>query len=113
CRRVPLAGELLHELSSHRRVCQLCLAGLPESKRETISSERMHVSSRPLRIAPRAASALPHRASQMIRLPTLPVTAPPSSPASREERYGYIVDLAPRPAGSDLCLQHCRVVSPR
>ena len=26
CHRVPLAGELLHELSSHRRVCQLCLA---------------------------------------------------------------------------------------
>ena len=55
CRRVPLAGELLHELSSHRRVCQLCLARLPESKRETISSERMHVSDRPLAVAPRAA----------------------------------------------------------
>ena len=55
CRRVPLAGELLHELSSHRRVCQLCLARLPESKRETISSERMHVSDRPLLVARRAA----------------------------------------------------------
>jgi hypothetical protein len=55
CRRVPLAGELLHELSSHRRVCQLCLAQLPESKRETISSERMHASNRPLAVAPRAA----------------------------------------------------------
>ncbi|HEY0631021.1 MAG TPA: hypothetical protein VGC98_03115 [Thermoleophilaceae bacterium] len=55
CRRVPLAGELLHELSSHRRVCQLCLARLPESKRETISSQRMHVSERPLAVAPRAA----------------------------------------------------------
>ncbi|MEA2432070.1 MAG: hypothetical protein QOF65_1465 [Thermoleophilaceae bacterium] len=55
CRRVPLAGELLHELSSHRRVCQLCLAGLPESKRETISSQRVHVSDRPLAVAPRAA----------------------------------------------------------
>jgi hypothetical protein len=55
CRRVPLAGELLHELSSHRRVCQLCLARLPESKRETIASERMHVSDRPLAVAPRAA----------------------------------------------------------
>jgi hypothetical protein len=55
CRRVPLAGELLHELSSHRRVCQLCLSGLPESKRETISSERMHVSDRPLLVARRAA----------------------------------------------------------
>jgi hypothetical protein len=55
CRRVPLAGELLHELSSHRRVCQLCLARLPESKRETIASERVHASDRPLAVAPRAA----------------------------------------------------------
>jgi hypothetical protein len=55
CHRVPLAGELLHELSSHRRVCQLCLARLPESKRETIASERIHVSDRPLAVAPRAA----------------------------------------------------------
>ena len=45
----------LHELSSHRRVCQLCLARLPESKRETIASERIHVSDRPLLVAPRAA----------------------------------------------------------
>ena len=55
CHRVPLAGELLHELSSHRRVCQLCLARLPESKRETIASERMHVSDRPLVVVARAA----------------------------------------------------------
>ena len=55
CHRVPLAGELLHELSSHRRVCQLCLARLPESKRETIASERIHASDRPLAVAPRAA----------------------------------------------------------
>lgn len=55
CHRVPLAGELLHELSSHRRVCQLCLARLPESKRQTISSERVHASDRPLAVAPRAA----------------------------------------------------------
>ena len=50
CRRVPLAGELLHELSSHRRVCQLCLARLPESKRQTIATERIHVSDRPLAV---------------------------------------------------------------
>ena len=55
CQRVPLAGELLHELSSHRRVCQLCLARLPESKRETIASQRVLVSDRPLAVAPRAA----------------------------------------------------------
>ena len=55
CRRVPLAGELLHELESHRHVCQLCLSRLPESKRETISTQRMHVSDRPLLVARRAA----------------------------------------------------------
>jgi hypothetical protein len=55
CRRVPLAGELLHELSSHRHVCQLCLSRLPESKRDTISSQRMHVSDRPLLVARSAA----------------------------------------------------------
>jgi hypothetical protein len=55
CQRVPLAGELLHELSSHRRVCQLCLVRIPESKRQTIASQRMLVSDRPLAVAPRAA----------------------------------------------------------
>jgi hypothetical protein len=55
CRRVPLAGELLYELSSHPRVCQLCLPRLPESNRETIGSERVHASIRPLAVAPRAA----------------------------------------------------------
>ena len=55
CHRVPLAGELLHELSSHRHVCQLCLARLPESKRQPIASQRMLVSERPLAVAPRAA----------------------------------------------------------
>jgi hypothetical protein len=55
CHRVPLAGEMLHELSSHRRVCQLCLGQLPESKRETIATERMLVSDRPLVVATRAA----------------------------------------------------------
>jgi hypothetical protein len=55
CHRVPLAGELLHELPSHRRVCQLCLVQIPESKRQTIATERMHVSDRPLAVAPRAA----------------------------------------------------------
>ena len=55
CHRVPLAGELLHELSSHRRVCQLCLVLIPESKRETIASQRVLVSDRPLAVAPRAA----------------------------------------------------------
>ena len=55
CNRSPLAGELLHELESHRMVCQLCLGELPESKRATISSLRVHASERPLAIVSRAA----------------------------------------------------------
>ena len=55
CARTPLAGEMLHELESHRRVCQLCLLSLPEGKRITISCERVHVSERPLAVASRAA----------------------------------------------------------
>jgi hypothetical protein len=55
CDRVPLAGELMHELESHRVVCQLCLAELPEAKRATIHSQRVHASDRPLAIVSRAA----------------------------------------------------------
>jgi hypothetical protein len=55
CDRVPLAGELMHELESHRVVCQLCLSELPEAKRSTIASQRVHVSDRPLAVIPRAA----------------------------------------------------------
>ena len=50
CHRVPLAGELLHELESHRMVCQLCLVRLPAKKRATVGSARVHVSERPLAI---------------------------------------------------------------
>lgn len=55
CRRSPLAGELLHELANGRVVCQLCLARLPASKRETVTSQRVHVSDRRLAVVPRAA----------------------------------------------------------
>ena len=55
CRRTPLAGELLHELESRRHVCQLCLARLPESKRDTLGVRRIPVSERPLSVVPRAA----------------------------------------------------------
>ena len=51
CTRYPLPGELMHELESHRFVCQLCLADLPEPKRVTISCERVHASDRPLVVA--------------------------------------------------------------
>jgi len=36
-------------------VCQLCLLALPETKRTTIGSERVHVSERPLSVISRAA----------------------------------------------------------
>jgi len=55
CRRVPLPGELVHELESHRVVCELCLVTLPESKRATIGSERVPVGERRLSVVPRAA----------------------------------------------------------
>lgn len=55
CTRHPLAGELLHELENHRMICQLCLSELPEAKRATIGSERVHVAERPLAVVPRAA----------------------------------------------------------
>jgi hypothetical protein len=51
CNRFPLPGELMHELESHRVVCQLCLADLPEPNRVTISCERVHASDRPLIVA--------------------------------------------------------------
>jgi hypothetical protein len=56
CRRVPLAGEMMHELESHSLVCELCLARLPASKRTTLGAVRVHVCERPLAIVvPRAA----------------------------------------------------------
>jgi hypothetical protein len=55
CNRVPLAGELMHELESRRHVCQLCLADLPESKRATLGCHRVHVAERPLAVIARAA----------------------------------------------------------
>ena len=55
CRRVPLPGEVVHELESHHVVCELCLGTLPESKRTTIGSERVPVTDRRLSVVPRAA----------------------------------------------------------
>jgi hypothetical protein len=50
CNRVPLPGELMHELESHSVVCQLCLADLPEPHRVTISCERVLATDRPLAV---------------------------------------------------------------
>lgn len=55
CHRIPLAGELMHDLQDGRHLCSLCLKRLPESQREPLRSERVHVGSRSLAVVPRAA----------------------------------------------------------
>jgi hypothetical protein len=61
CRRIPLSGELMHDLEDGRHLCSLCLKRVPESQREALRSERVHVLARRLpvrrRAAPRAAAA--------------------------------------------------------
>jgi hypothetical protein len=55
CRRIPLAGERLHELDSGRVLCELCFGALPEERRLAVRSERVHAAERPLAVAPKAA----------------------------------------------------------
>jgi hypothetical protein len=55
CRRIPLAGERLHELDSGRLLCELCFGALPEERRLAVRSERVHAGERRLRVAPKAA----------------------------------------------------------
>jgi CRISPR/Cas system-associated protein Cas10 (large subunit of type III CRISPR-Cas system) len=55
CDRNPLVGERLHEMDSGRRLCDLCLARLPEEDRRAVRSERVHASERHLPVAPKAA----------------------------------------------------------
>lgn len=55
CRRTPLVGERLHEQESGRVLCDLCVAGLPEDQRRTVSSERVRSAERQLAVVPRAA----------------------------------------------------------
>jgi hypothetical protein len=55
CDRTPLVGERLHEMDSGRRLCDLCLALLPEEDRRAVRSERVHASERHLPVAPKAA----------------------------------------------------------
>lgn len=61
CHRIPLSGELMHDLEDGRHVCSLCLKGLPESEREPLHTERVHVLPRRLavvrRVPTRAAAA--------------------------------------------------------
>jgi hypothetical protein len=61
CRRIPLSGELMHDLEDGRHLCSLCLKSVPQSQREASRSERVHVLARRLpvarRHAPRVAAA--------------------------------------------------------
>jgi hypothetical protein len=55
CRRIPLAGERLHELESGRLLCELCFGALPKERRLAVRSERVHAGERRLAVAPKAA----------------------------------------------------------
>jgi hypothetical protein len=55
CRRIPLAGERMHELDSGRRLCELCFGALPEERRLAVRSERVHAGERRLAVVPKAA----------------------------------------------------------
>jgi hypothetical protein len=57
CRRIPLTGELMHDTDDGRHVCSLCLKSVPESQRESLRSERVHVGALRLAVAPVAAAA--------------------------------------------------------
>jgi hypothetical protein len=54
CRRIPLSGELMHDLEDGRHLCSLCLKSVPQSQREASRSERVHVLARPLSVVRRA-----------------------------------------------------------
>jgi len=55
CRRIPLAGERMHELDSGRMLCELCFGALPEEHRMAVRSERVHAGERRLSVVPKAA----------------------------------------------------------
>ena len=55
CRRTPLVGERLHEMETGRMMCDLCVTALPEGKRVSVRTERVHAADRHLTVAPRAA----------------------------------------------------------
>jgi hypothetical protein len=55
CRRIPLAGERMHELDSGRVLCELCFGALPEDRRLAVRSERVHAGERRLAVVTKAA----------------------------------------------------------
>jgi hypothetical protein len=60
CERIPLSGELMHDLEDGRHLCSLCLKSVPEAQREALRSERVHVLPRRLAVVRRRA---PHVAA--------------------------------------------------
>jgi hypothetical protein len=55
CRRMPLTGELMHELESGREVCGLCLSESGGRDGDPVRSERVHATDKPLAVVPKAA----------------------------------------------------------
>ena len=56
CRRIPLVGEWLYELSSGARVCSLCVAHVAAREGEPVGAERVRSTDRRLAVVrPRAA----------------------------------------------------------
>jgi hypothetical protein len=55
CRRLPLTGEIVHELESGRQVCSLCLDTAGGRDGEPVRSERVRATDKPLAVVPRAA----------------------------------------------------------
>ena len=55
CRRWPLVGERFHEMASGRTLCELCVADLPEDRRDPVRTELVHAGERHVAVAPRAA----------------------------------------------------------
>jgi hypothetical protein len=55
CRRTPLAGERMHELTSGRQLCELCFGALPDESRQAVRSSRVGASERRLAVVPKAA----------------------------------------------------------
>ena len=55
CRRMPLTGELMHELESGHEVCALCLSQADGRDGEPVRSQRVRATDKPLAVVPRAA----------------------------------------------------------
>ena len=56
CRRTPLVGECLHETDRGRRLCDLCVSGIPVDDRHFVGVERIHASERHIPVGPRIAA---------------------------------------------------------